>query len=141
MPCSTPWWRKTADNLRFCHAMSHKAELRTFASFMYQATSWNRRRKVVARLECSLQPVAGETGMRQEVDASGSASCVAGSGETRLPINRRSSRESLFELVALVLLLGATCHSLVTLDKRKQSLLALRIARYRNGVSQPSGAE
>jgi hypothetical protein len=23
---------------------------------------------VVARLECSLQPVAGETGMRQEVD-------------------------------------------------------------------------
>jgi hypothetical protein len=25
-------------------------------------------RKVVARLECSLQPVAGETGMRQEVD-------------------------------------------------------------------------
>ena len=35
---------------------------------MYQATSWKRPRKVVARLECSLQPVAGETGMRQEVD-------------------------------------------------------------------------
>jgi DNA-binding Lrp family transcriptional regulator len=33
-----------------------------------QATSWRRPRKVVARLECSLQPVAGETGMRQEVD-------------------------------------------------------------------------
>ena len=57
-----------ADDLRFHHAISGKAKLRTFASSMYQATSWNRSRKVVARLECSLQPVAGETGMRQEVD-------------------------------------------------------------------------
>jgi hypothetical protein len=56
------------DNLRFHHAMSRKAKLRTFASFVYQATSWRQPRKVVARLECSLQPVAGETGMRQEVD-------------------------------------------------------------------------
>ena len=45
-----------ADNLRFHHAISRKAKLRTFASFMYQATSWKRPRKVVARLECSLQP-------------------------------------------------------------------------------------
>ena len=59
---------QTADNLRFHHAMSSKAKLRSFASFMYQAGSWKRPRKVVARLECSLQPVAGETGMRQEVD-------------------------------------------------------------------------
>src|SRR5262249_55898320 len=59
---------ETADYLRFHHAMSSKAKLRSFASFMYQAGSWKRPRKVVARLECSLQPVAGETGMRQEVD-------------------------------------------------------------------------
>ena len=59
---------ETAVNLRFHHAMSSKPKLRTFASFMYQAGSWKRPRKVVARLECSLQPVAGETGMRQEVD-------------------------------------------------------------------------
>jgi hypothetical protein len=58
---------ETADNLRFHHAMSRKAKLRRFASFMYQATSWKRPRKVVARLACSLQSV-GETGMRQEVD-------------------------------------------------------------------------
>jgi hypothetical protein len=56
----------TAVNLRFHHAMSSKAKLRTYASFLYQAGSWRRPRKVVARLECSLQP--GETGMRQEVD-------------------------------------------------------------------------
>jgi hypothetical protein len=62
---------KTADNLRFRHALSRREKLRTFTSFMYQASSWKRPRKVVARLECSLQPDAGETtstGMRQEVD-------------------------------------------------------------------------
>src|SRR5271155_4687651 len=59
---------ETADNLRFCHATSSEAKLRAFVSFIYRAGSWQRPRKVVARLECSLQPVAGETGMRQEVD-------------------------------------------------------------------------
>jgi len=57
---------ETAVNLRFHHAMSSKAKLRTYASFLYQAGSWGRPRKVVARLECSLQP--GEAGIRQEVD-------------------------------------------------------------------------
>ena len=59
---------EAADNLRFHHAMSSKAKLRSFVSLAYKANSWKRPRKVVARLECSLQPVAGETGMRQEVD-------------------------------------------------------------------------
>jgi len=62
----------TADNLRFHHAKSGQPKLRTYASFMYQAGSWTRPRKVVARLECSLQPADGvditSTGMRQEVD-------------------------------------------------------------------------
>jgi len=52
--------------LRFHHAMSRKAKLRSYTSFTYQAGSWKQPRKVVARLECSLQP--GENGMRQEVD-------------------------------------------------------------------------
>src|SRR4029077_3812320 len=55
----------------FHHAKSSQTKLRTYASFTYQAGSWDRPRKVVARLECSLQPDAGETtstGMRQEVD-------------------------------------------------------------------------
>ena len=59
---------ETATNLRFHHAMSSKTKLRTFASLMYQANSWSRPRKVVARLECSLQPRPGQTGMSQEVD-------------------------------------------------------------------------
>src|SRR6516225_6518799 len=63
---------ETADNLRFHRAASSEAKLRTYTSFMYQANSWARPRKVVARLECSLQPDTGgeitSTGMRQEVD-------------------------------------------------------------------------
>jgi hypothetical protein len=62
---------ETADDLRFHHAKNNQPKLRTYASFTYQDGSWDRARKVVARLECSLQPDAGEgaaTGMRQEVD-------------------------------------------------------------------------
>jgi hypothetical protein len=62
---------ETGDNLRFHHAKSRQPKLRTYASFTYQARSWKQPRKVVARLECSLQPDAGDTtstGMRQEVD-------------------------------------------------------------------------
>src|SRR5262249_36039752 len=62
---------KTADNLRFHHAVSSQPKLRTYVSFTYQASSWTRPRKVVARLECSLQPDTGATmsnGMRQEID-------------------------------------------------------------------------
>jgi Transposase DDE domain group 1 len=64
---------ETADNLRFHHAKSREPKVRTYTSFTYQAGSWTHPRKVVARLECSLQPDTGETiitsnGMRQEVD-------------------------------------------------------------------------
>jgi len=64
---------RTADNLRFHHAKSSEPKVRTWTSFYYQAGSWTHPRKVVARLECSLQPDTGESimtsnGMRQEVD-------------------------------------------------------------------------
>jgi hypothetical protein len=50
---------ETVDNLRFHHAESSRTKLRTYPSFAYQAGSWTRPRKVVARLECSLQPDVG----------------------------------------------------------------------------------
>jgi Transposase DDE domain group 1 len=34
---------ETADNLRFHHAKSNQAKLRTYASFFYQAGSWDLR--------------------------------------------------------------------------------------------------
>jgi Transposase DDE domain group 1 len=36
---------ETAENLRFHHAVSNQAKLRTYASFMYQASSWTLPRK------------------------------------------------------------------------------------------------
>src|SRR5919198_1194468 len=54
---------ETAVNLRFHHAMSSKAKLRTYASFLYQAGSWRRPRKVVARVGRSARP--GETRLCQ----------------------------------------------------------------------------
>jgi hypothetical protein len=62
---------ETVDNLRFHHARSRQEKVRTYRSFTYQASNGKRPRKVVARLECSLQPDEGgttSTGMRQEVD-------------------------------------------------------------------------
>jgi len=59
---------QAAYDLRLRHAMSSAAKLRSFVSFDYQAGSWKRPRKVLARLECSLQPVAGEDSLRQELD-------------------------------------------------------------------------
>ena len=47
---------EAAVNLRLHHAMSNTAKPRTYAKLLYQAGSWRRPRKVVARLECSLQP-------------------------------------------------------------------------------------
>jgi Transposase DDE domain group 1 len=74
-----------ADNLRFQHAKSHQEKVRTHTSFRYQASSWTHPRKVVARLECSLQPDIGETittnGMRQEVDIRYVVTSLKGSAE------------------------------------------------------------
>src|SRR6201982_2758464 len=91
---------ETAVNLRFHHAISGKAKLRTFASFMYQAGSWGRPRKVVARLECSLQPVAGETGMREEVNIRYVVTSLKGSAQ-RLYENVYCQRGQMENLIKL----------------------------------------
>jgi Transposase DDE domain group 1 len=73
-----------ADNLRFHHAKSDQEKVRTHTSFPYQASSWTHPRKVVARLECSLQPDSGGTttnGMRQEVDIRYVVTSLKGSAE------------------------------------------------------------
>jgi hypothetical protein len=60
---------KAADYLRIAHARASKDKLRYFTSVEYQAASWSRPRRVIARLEVSLQPDPNEPGyMRQEVD-------------------------------------------------------------------------
>ena len=59
----------TADNLRLRHAWSTEPKLRWYTSVEYQAGSWSHPRRVVARLEVSMQPDPKAKGcMRQEVD-------------------------------------------------------------------------
>jgi hypothetical protein len=59
----------TADNLRLRHAWSTEPKLRWYTSVEYQAGSWSRPRRVVARLEASMQPdPKAKDRMRQEVD-------------------------------------------------------------------------
>jgi hypothetical protein len=63
--------RRSTSALPSCQDRSNQPKLHTHVSFIYQAGSWDSARKVVARLECSLQPDDREgtaTGMRQEVD-------------------------------------------------------------------------
>ena len=60
---------KTADYLRIRHAVGSKDKLRCYTSVEYQAGSWSRPRRVIARIEVSLRPDPNEPGyMRQEVD-------------------------------------------------------------------------
>src|SRR5215468_1747504 len=59
----------TADYLYIRHAFNNQEKMRSYASFEYQARSWSRPRRVVARLEVSMQPDPDAKGcMRQEMD-------------------------------------------------------------------------
>lgn len=70
---------KTADYLRIAHAWGSKDKLRCYTSVEYQAGSWSHPRRVIARLEASLQPDPNEPGyMRQEVDIRYAVTSLAG---------------------------------------------------------------
>ena len=60
-----------SDHLRFWHAWSNEPKMRCYTSFEYRAGSWRTARRVIARIEVSLQPDPTPThpeGCRQEVD-------------------------------------------------------------------------
>jgi DDE family transposase len=70
---------KTADYLRLAHALGSEDKLRCYTSVEYQAGSWSRPRRVIARLEVSLQPDPNEPGyMRQEIDIRYAVTSLAG---------------------------------------------------------------
>ena len=60
---------RTADYLHLRHAFGSEEKLRCYEGFEYQAGSWSRPRRVVARLEVSWQPDPKAPGcVRQELD-------------------------------------------------------------------------
>jgi hypothetical protein len=73
---------ETCDHLRFWHVVGEEAKLRCYTSLEYKARSWARARRVIARIECSLQPDPREPGYcRQEVDVRYVATSLEGSPE------------------------------------------------------------
>ena len=73
---------ETCDHLRFWHVVGTEAKLRCYTSLEYKARSWARARRVIARIECSLQPDPREPGCcRQEVDIRYVATSLEGSPE------------------------------------------------------------
>jgi Transposase DDE domain group 1 len=123
---------RTADTLRFHHAKSRHAKVRTYVSFRYQASSWKRPRKVVARLECSLQPDEGgipSNGMRQEVDIRYVVTSLKGSAQYLYEdvYCQRGQMENLIKLHKAQLASDRmSCHSATA----NQVRLALHTAAY-----------
>lgn len=72
---------ETADHLRLRHLLVEQDKLRCHTSFEYQANSWSRPRRVVARLEVSLHPDPEQEGLRQEVDVRYVVTSLAGSAK------------------------------------------------------------
>ena len=118
---------ETADHLRFRHAAGTEDKLRTHVSFEYQAKSWSRPRRVVARLEVSLQPDDG--GMRQEVDIRYIVTSLEGSAEHlyETVYCARGQAENLIKLHKAQLASDRTsCHSPIA----NQVRLVLHTAAY-----------
>jgi hypothetical protein len=60
-----------SEHLRFWHALSDAPKSRCYMGFWYRAGSWSSPRRIIARIEASLQPdptPERPDGMRQEVD-------------------------------------------------------------------------
>jgi hypothetical protein len=108
---------REVDYLRIRHAISSKEKMRSYASFMYQAGSWSHPRRVVARLEVSMQPDPDAEGcMRQEVDVRYVVTSVAGDAR-HLYENvycQRGQMENLIKLHKAQLASDRTsCHSAI----------------------------
>jgi hypothetical protein len=91
--------------------------MRSYASFQYQAGSWAHSRRVIARLEVSLQPDPEAEGcMRQEVDARYVVTSLAGDAQ-HLYENvycQRGQMENLIKLHKAQLASDRTsCHSAI----------------------------
>ena len=60
-----------SEQIRFAHAQSKVPKLRYYTAFEHQSGSWSRPRRIIARIEASLQPdptEANPDAMRQEID-------------------------------------------------------------------------
>ena len=106
-----------SDHLRFWHAFSSEPKLRCYRAFVYRAGSWSRARRVIARIEVSLQTdptPAFPEGMRQEVDVRYVVTSLEGDAERLYEgvYCQRGQAENLIKLHKAQLASDRTsCHS------------------------------
>jgi hypothetical protein len=73
-----------SEQLRFMHAQSSVPKMRCYTAFEHKAGSWSRSRRVIARLEASMQPdptTGNPDAMRQEIDVRYVVTSLEGSPE------------------------------------------------------------
>ena len=134
--------REAADELRFAHAVSSEDKLRRYVSFEYQAKSWARPRRVVARLEASLQTVRGV--IRQEVDVRCIVTTMGGEAQ-HLYENVYCQRGQMENLIKLAKTQLASCRTSCHSATANQVRLVLHTAAYwlvhavRNAVPKAAG--
>lgn len=107
----------TARHLRFWHAVSDQPKLRCYKALEYQAGSWLAPRRIIARIEVSLQPdpsPADPSGMRQATDVRYVVTSLAGDAERLYEgvYCQRGQAENLIKLHKAQLASDRTsCHS------------------------------
>jgi len=107
----------TARHLRFWHAASDQPKLRCYKALEYQAGSWLAPRRIIARIEVSLQPdpsPADPSGMRQATDVRYVVTSLAGDAERLYEgvYCQRGQAENLIKLHKAQLASDRTsCHS------------------------------
>jgi hypothetical protein len=121
---------ETADHLSFWHALSEQPELRCYKALWYKAGSWSRPRRVIARIEASLQPDPSKHGKyRQEIDVRYVVTSLDGDAERLYEgvYCRRGQAENLIKLHKAQLASDRTsCHSATA----NQVRLALHTAAF-----------
>jgi Transposase DDE domain group 1 len=70
----------TVADLSHRHSMSTQAKMRAYTSVQYQAKSWSKPRRVVARIEASMQPTKND-GVAQEIDIRYVVTSLAGDAQ------------------------------------------------------------
>jgi hypothetical protein len=107
----------TARHLRFWHAVSDQPKLRCYKALEYQAGSWSVPRRIIARIEVSLQPdpsPADPSGMRQATDVRYVVTSLEGDAERLYEgvYCQRGQAENLIKLHKAQLASDRTsCHS------------------------------
>lgn len=108
---------ETADHLRFWHALSDAPKSRCYKALEYQANSWSAPRRIIARIEASMQPAPTAEqpdAMRQEIDVRYIVTTLEGDSERLYEgvYCQRGQAENLIKLHKAQLASDRTsCHS------------------------------